>query len=254
MSVSIIDLNDLEMNVFRQGQFLNVRGEKTSEQTFYYTLTTTASDIWREDDVTLRDYCCVESGIAADLLSKCAHSAIIPAQLFKYLCTCKYVTNSSFGIFSDSGSGTPSDTQAPYYVVFVESEGGRVSGEHSRQVSEHQIKLLNSSHHLFTPSICFAAGRGAAGVELRVPIVPREERHRPAAAEAGSCWNLQETQVGAGRAAQCVSEPVQSAARPPRPASRRVLAQCAPTGSDVRRKRDRVVGGRTRIVSGGVDC
>ena len=99
LSVSIFDLNDLEMNVFRQGQFLNVRGEKTSEQTFYYTLTTTASDIWREDDVTLRDYCCVESGIAADLLSKCAHPAIILSQLFKYACTyinIKYVTNSSF--------------------------------------------------------------------------------------------------------------------------------------------------------------
>ena len=168
-----------------------------------------------------------------------------------------YVTNSSFRIFSASGSGTPSNTQAPYYVVFVESEGGRVSGEHSRQVSEHQIKLLknlNTPHHLFTPSTCFAAGRGAAGVELRVPVVPREEQHRPAAAEAGSCWNLQETQVGAGRAAQCVSEPVQSAARPPRPASRRVLAQCAPTGSDVRRKCDFLDGGRTRIISEGVDC
>lgn len=43
---------------FRQGQFLNVRSEKTSENAFYNALTDAASK-WTGAKV--KDYCCVES-------------------------------------------------------------------------------------------------------------------------------------------------------------------------------------------------
>ncbi|XP_041364892.1 GH3 domain-containing protein-like [Gigantopelta aegis] len=46
--------------LYRQGQLLNVRAEKTSEYAFYQALNTTIS-IW--PDVTLIDYTCVESGL-----------------------------------------------------------------------------------------------------------------------------------------------------------------------------------------------
>ena len=49
----------------RQGQFLNVRGEKTSEKLFYDTLSDVAKQ-W--DGVTLKDYCCVDGALAAPYL------------------------------------------------------------------------------------------------------------------------------------------------------------------------------------------
>lgn len=42
----------------RQGQFLNVRGEKTSEKTFYNALMKAVSN-W--EGLKLTDYCCSES-------------------------------------------------------------------------------------------------------------------------------------------------------------------------------------------------
>ena len=57
---------------FRQGQFLNVRGEKTSEKTFYEALTASAKQ-W--PDVKIRDYCCVDGALAAPHMRKIvAHS------------------------------------------------------------------------------------------------------------------------------------------------------------------------------------
>lgn len=44
--------------MYRQGQFLNVRGEKTSEMTFYTALTETVA---RWEGIQLKDYCCCES-------------------------------------------------------------------------------------------------------------------------------------------------------------------------------------------------
>lgn len=44
---------------YRKGQFLNVRGEKISEELFYDTLKGTVTKIWT--NTTLADYCCVES-------------------------------------------------------------------------------------------------------------------------------------------------------------------------------------------------
>lgn len=46
---------------FRQGQFLNVNSEKTSEVSFYKALTAAVSK-WPE--VRLTDYCCAESMLA----------------------------------------------------------------------------------------------------------------------------------------------------------------------------------------------
>ena len=47
----------------RQGQFLNVRGEKTPESLFYETLTSTVSQ-WA--GIKLVDYCCAESIVVED--------------------------------------------------------------------------------------------------------------------------------------------------------------------------------------------
>ena len=43
----------------RKGQFLNVRGEKTSEAMFYEVLKNSIHNVW--DNIKLNDYCCMES-------------------------------------------------------------------------------------------------------------------------------------------------------------------------------------------------
>ncbi|XP_076446543.1 GH3 domain-containing protein-like [Babylonia areolata] len=53
--------------MYRQGQFLNVRGEKTSESVFYDCLTSTVEN-W--DSVRLVDYCCAESIVVEDTDAK----------------------------------------------------------------------------------------------------------------------------------------------------------------------------------------
>lgn len=57
------NLHEFFFFLFRKGQFLNVRGEKTSESLFYQALTKTTSAWFPRK---LLNYCCVESLLIED--------------------------------------------------------------------------------------------------------------------------------------------------------------------------------------------
>ncbi|KAK3099344.1 hypothetical protein FSP39_003018 [Pinctada imbricata] len=83
--------------MYRQGQFLNVRGEKTSESSFYQALSK-ACESW--SDIKLVDYCCCESIL-----------------------------------IDDQGSSWKS--YAPTYYVFLELDGsGKLTAEQKNKIDE----------------------------------------------------------------------------------------------------------------------
>ncbi|KAL8604079.1 hypothetical protein ACOMHN_024904 [Nucella lapillus] len=68
--VRVVDLHNqcpVVEFMYRQGQFLNVRGEKTSESVFYDSL---ISALKQWDDLKLVDYCCAESIVVEDTTMK----------------------------------------------------------------------------------------------------------------------------------------------------------------------------------------
>lgn len=73
--------------LFRKGQFLNVRGEKTSESLFYQALTKTTSAWFPRK---LLNYCCVESlliedkGIALILLSLYKNTIVKAMHIYRF--------------------------------------------------------------------------------------------------------------------------------------------------------------------------
>ena len=93
---------------YRQGQILNVRAEKTSERVFYDALTSVLNDY--EQRFHLVDYTCAES-IMFDGEDK---------------------------LFGDDVIGA-----APFYVVFLELNGGGLGEEEKKELQAKVIDLLS---------------------------------------------------------------------------------------------------------------
>lgn len=99
---------------YRQGQILNVRAEKTSERVFYDALTSVLSDY--EQRFQLVDYTCAES-IMFDGKDK---------------------------LFGGDVMGA-----APFYVIFLELNGGKLGEEEKKEL---QAKVID----VFSFYICFS--------------------------------------------------------------------------------------------------
>lgn len=119
------NLHEYFFFLFRKGQFLNVRGEKTSESLFYQALTKTTSAWFPRK---LLNYCCVESllienkGIALILLSldknTCKSNAcrdLVLSRLNSCKSYCPWCWFCCIVELKFSG-----DSYAPFYHLFLE--------------------------------------------------------------------------------------------------------------------------------------
>ncbi|XP_055893711.1 GH3 domain-containing protein-like [Biomphalaria glabrata] len=119
---------------YRKGQFLNIRGEKVSEQLFYDVLKSSVSKMW--SNCTLADYCCIES-----------------------------VVLDGIDIHQDFKS------KQPCYHVFVELEKEDGSGD-QMLTSNYQNTLLDDALKTHSYPYCSFRQKGSIGL-IQVHLVPK---------------------------------------------------------------------------------